>query len=287
MIPRFWRIDKAWNFKEIPENRDKIFLTGSGPIEPSWRKIKFMRGRAFFGDEAMLRKFGVVALGLLLSSGIALAQPSSSYRTPDRVSDEDSPPPPDQPSDADAPPPPGAQADADQYRRDDLFCRRDAAARTGYVSPGQAARNEQARGTIGGTALGAAAGAIIGAAGGHAGTGAAIGAGAGLLAGTAVGADNASRAADAVQRRYAAAYYDCMAARDGPPDSDDEDADAPPPPGSRYGYGYGDAPPPPPPAYYGYPYYPPYYYYPPPYYYGPGITFGFGFGGGHGHWHHH
>jgi hypothetical protein len=218
----------------------------------------------------MLRTFGLVAFGLLLSSGVAMAE------TPVG-------PPPDSPSemDAESPPPPDSQADNDQYRRDDLFCRRDAAARTGYVSPRRAARDEQARSMIGGTALGAAAGAIIGAATGTAATGAAIGAGAGLLGGTVVGSDNARRASDAVERRYAAAYYDCMAARDGSGnDYDDDDYYDAPPRLSRYDYG--DVPPPPP-----YPYYPPYYY--PPYYapyYGPSISFGFGFGG-HRHWHRH
>lgn len=220
----------------------------------------------------MLRKFGVVALGLMLSSGIALAQPGPSD------------PPQDRADDAGGPPPPDAQANADQYRSDDLFCRRDAAARTGYVSPRRAANDEQARSMIGGTALGAAAGAIIGAATGTAATGAAIGAGAGLLGGTIVGSDNARRTSDTVQRHYAAAYYDCMAARDGSGDDDDYGDDAPPRP-SRYDYA--DRPPPPG---YGYPY-PPSYYYPPyygPYYGPPSVSFGFGFGGGyhHHHWHH-
>jgi hypothetical protein len=220
----------------------------------------------------MMRKFGLVALGLLLSGGIAMAETPAA-------------PPPDSPSEMDeSPPPSDRQADADQYRSDDLFCRRDAAARTGYVSPRRAARDEQTRSMLGGTALGAAAGAIIGAATGTAATGAAIGAGAGLLGGTVVGSDNARRASDAVERHYAAAYYDCMAARDGSGGDDDYYGDEARPRPSRYGYA--DAPPPPPP----YPYYPPAYYYP-PYYgpsFGPSISFGFGFGGHHHHhWRHH
>ena len=75
---------------------------------------------------------------------------------------------------------------------------------------GEAARDEQTRGTIGGTLGGAALGAIMGAAGGNAGLGAAAGAGAGLLAGTAIGADNARHAASDVQAAYADAYYACM-----------------------------------------------------------------------------
>ena len=76
------------------------------------------------------------------------------------------------------------RAAAQDQRSRDLFCRRDAAARTGYVTPGQAASHEQTKGTVGGTLGGAALGAIIGGASGNAGAGAAIGAGAGLLAGT-------------------------------------------------------------------------------------------------------
>ena len=91
-----------------------------------------------------------------------------------------------------------------------MFCRRDAAARTGYVTPGQAASHAQTSGSVGGTLLGAAAGAAIGSASGHAGAGALIGAGAGLIAGTAVGADNARHAASDVEQDYAAAYYACM-----------------------------------------------------------------------------
>ena len=160
-----------------------------------------------------------------------------------------------------------------------MFCRRDAAARTGYVTPGQAASHEQTNGTILGTLGGAALGAGIGAAAGNAGAGAAIGAGAGLIGGTAVGADNARRAASDVEHAYGAAYYACMGEADNGPDDADYAYGPPPPPGGGY---YG---PPPPPAYYGYgPY--PYPYYP---YYGPSVGFSFGFGGGHfgrGHWRH-
>ena len=131
--------------------------------------------------------------------------------------------------------------------------------------PDEAARREQTTGTVGGTLGGAALGAIVGGASGHAGTGAAIGAGAGLIAGTAIGADNAHRAADDAQQRYASAYYACL----------DEANGAPPPPGA---YAY-DVPPPPPYFYGPYPY--PYYYR--PYYWGPAVTFGFGYHGRH-HW---
>ncbi|HEY1876268.1 MAG TPA: YMGG-like glycine zipper-containing protein [Rhizomicrobium sp.] len=176
------------------------------------------------------------------------------------------PPPGYQNGPEQGPPQSAQQAQADR----DMFCRRDAAARTGYTTPEQAASHEQANGTIGGTLGGAALGAVLGAAAGNPGLGAAAGAGAGLIAGTAVGSDNARRAASSVQAAYADAYYACMhgegqQAAYGP----NGGPYGPPPPG--YGYPY----PPPPPYYYGYgPY--PYY----PYYYGPGVTFGFGFGHG-------
>ena len=163
-----------------------------------------------------------------------------------------------------------AQSDARSQvaaRDRDMFCRRDAAARTGYTTPREAARDEQTRGTVGGTLGGAALGAILGAAGGNAGLGAAAGAGAGLIAGTAIGADNARHAARNVEADYADAYYGCMHQDNRQAAYSDE-----PPPG--YGYGYG--PPPPPVYYYPQPYYG---YYP---YYGPSLSFGFGFGGGHG-----
>jgi hypothetical protein len=248
----------------------------------------------------MFRTPIIAAVTVALLGGTALAQPASS--PPANLSggaqsapnyDDDASPsaPPRGYADGPSPgyqggpppgyqggPPPGYQGQqgpapsAQQAQADrDMFCRRDAAARTGYVTPDQAASHEQANGTIGGTLGGAALGAVLGAAAGNAGLGAAAGAGAGLIAGTAIGADNAKHAAADVNAAYANAYYACMhedpgqqAAGYGPP----------PPPG--YGYPY------PPPYYYGYgPY--PYY----PYYYGPGVSFGFGYRGGwHGGWHH-
>ena len=221
----------------------------------------------------------VAALTLALTSVSALAQNADAPNAP-----------PAQLSNPNAQPYPGPGANApapsaqDQRSRD-LFCRRDAAARTGYVTPGQTASHEQTNGTVLGTLGGAALGAAIGAAAGNAGAGAAIGAGAGLIGGTAVGADNARQAAADVQRNYANAYYACMGEANnvGPDDADYAGGYGPPPPAAYPPGAYG---PPPPPYYYGYGPYPyPYPYYP---YYGPGISFGFGFGGGHrgfGHWH--
>jgi hypothetical protein len=190
----------------------------------------------------------------------------------------DSVPGPDGDGDDRAPPPDARSAAQSR----DLFCRRDAARRTGYTTPRQAANDEQARGSIGGTLGGAALGAIIGGAAGNAGAGAAIGAGAGLLAGSAIGADNARQAARDVADDYADAYYACMdeARDDAIPRGDDRYAAdyPPPPPPPAYAYG---------PAYYPYPY--PYYgAYP---YYGPRLGFSFSFGrpfygyrGGFGGW---
>ncbi len=172
--------------------------------------------------------------------------------------------------DRDAPPPPPPRTAATERDRD-LFCRRDAARRTGYTRAGDAARDEQARGTIGGTLGGAALGAIIGGASGNAGAGAAIGAGAGLVAGSAIGADNARRAAGDVERAYGDAYYACM---DEAADADDAAPQRGYADGARGDDRYAaDYPPPPP--YYG-PAYGPYPYYGYPYYYGPSVSFGFG-----------
>ena len=241
----------------------------------------------------MFRTPIIAALTAALLGGTAMAQPAnappadlsnSARSAPDY--DEDGPPPPrgysPPPSAAYDNAPRSAQAAQDeraqmdrQMADRDMFCRRDAAARTGYTTPGDAARSEQTRGTVGGTLGGAALGAVLGAAGGNAGLGAAAGAGAGLLAGTAIGADNARHAASDVQAAYADAYYGCM--------HQDQRAagyyqDGPPP--GYYSQGYAAYPPPPPGYYYPGPYYAPY-----PYYYGPSVSFGFGFGGG-GHWGH-
>ena len=237
----------------------------------------------------MFRTPLIAALTVALLGGTAMAQPanappsnlSNSARSAPDYDDDDRGPPADQRSydsrdsrsvpraydgsrDRAAPSAQGQQAEADR----DMFCRRDAAARTGYTTPREAARDEQTRGTVGGLLGGAVLGTVLGAAAGNAGLGAAAGAGAGLIAGTAVGSDNARRAARDVEADYGRAYYDCM-------HEDGRQAAS----YDRRGYAdygdYGDYPPPPPQPYYrpyGYPYY--------PYYYGPSIGIGFGFGGG-------
>lgn len=251
----------------------------------------------------MIRTSILALSAAALLGGTALAQPApnaasappsnlsnSARNAPDYDEDDyDAPPVSAAPRNGGAPDTRAQTAD-DRARRD-MFCRRDAAARTGYTTPGEAARDAQARGSIGGTLGGAALGAIIGAGAGNAGLGAAAGAGAGLLAGSAIGSNNAREAARNVEDDYASAYWGCMnqdyrgtapgRSAYGPPRSYDDDYGPPPPPVYAYG--------PPPPAYYypayGYPYYGPAY--GPSY--GPGISFGFGFGGGgyrggHGGW---
>ena len=246
----------------------------------------------------MLRTPLIAALTAALLGGTALAQPansppanlSNSARTAPDYDDDASPSA--RPADrgyADGPssgyqngPQQGPAPSAQQAQADrDMFCRRDAAARTGYTTPDQAASHEQASGTIGGTVGGAVLGTILGAAAGNPGLGAAAGAGAGLIAGTAVGADNARHAANDVRAAYSDAYYACMhedgqqAADYAPPPP----SYGPPPPAYAYPY------PPPPPYYYGYGPYPYYPYYYRPGYYGPSVSFGFGFGHGwHRHW---
>ena len=172
----------------------------------------------------MFRTPLIAALTVALLGGTALAQPansppadlSNSARSAPDYDDRDSSPsaPPRGYADEPAPraesrnaaAPNRQQAEADR----DIFCRRDAAARTGYVTPREAARDEQTRGTVGGTIGGAVLGTVLGAAAGNAGLGAAAGAGAGLIAGTAIGSDNARHAARDVEASYADAYYGCM-----------------------------------------------------------------------------
>jgi hypothetical protein len=228
----------------------------------------------------MFRTTTMAALALALLSSAAMAQSgpngraegpptqmsgnNNSYDDRDSNDDRDDGPPPASASQQQTAG--NAQAAQDQRSRD-MFCRRDAAARTGYVTPGEAAHDSKTSAQVGGTLGGAALGAAIGSASHSAGVGALIGAGAGLIAGTAIGSDNAHHAAADVEHAYSDAYYACMDEADdrGPPDQ--YAAYGPPP-------GYG----PPPPAYYApYPYY-----YPP--YYGPSVSLGFGFGGHRG-WH--
>jgi hypothetical protein len=107
---------------------------------------------------------------------------------------------------------PGNGKNFDQFQTDDSLCRQWAAQQTGTTAEKTATNNTVAGAAIG-TLLGAAAGAAIGAAAGNPGAGAAVGAGVGLLGGTAVGAGNANASSATVQRRYDAAYVQCMYAK--------------------------------------------------------------------------
>ena len=107
---------------------------------------------------------------------------------------------------------PGTGKNFDQFQIDDASCRQWALQQTGTTSGRASTESTVAGGAIG-TLLGAAAGAAIGAAAGSPGTGAAVGAGVGLLGGTATGASAGSTAYVSVQRRYDAAYMQCMYAK--------------------------------------------------------------------------
>jgi hypothetical protein len=107
---------------------------------------------------------------------------------------------------------PGTSKNFDQFRADDVSCREYAQYSLG---PGaeRVASDTATANAAGGALLGAAAGAIIGAATGRAGPGAAIGAGTGLLFGSAAGANAAGYSYYGMQRRYDAAYLQCMYAK--------------------------------------------------------------------------
>ena len=100
----------------------------------------------------------------------------------------------------------------EQFQADDGLCRQWAAEQIG-VSPNAVAAHDTAIGAVAGTVIGAGLGAAIGAASGNPGAGAAIGAGAGLLGGTAVGANAGAASGWSAQRRYDAAYQQCMYAK--------------------------------------------------------------------------
>lgn len=100
---------------------------------------------------------------------------------------------------------PGTGKTFDQFRADDNNCRQFAFSQVGGVTANEAATNSAVGSAVVGTALGAAAGAAF-----NGGSGAAVGAGVGLLTGAAVGAGTAQSAGYGSQRRYDAAYIQCM-----------------------------------------------------------------------------
>ncbi|HEU4368622.1 MAG TPA: glycine zipper family protein [Methylomirabilota bacterium] len=136
---------------------------------------------------------------------------------------------------------PGTGKPFNQFQVDDASCRQFAAQQAGTTTERAGVDNTVAGAAIG-TLLGAAAGAAIGAVAGSPATGAAVGAGVGLLGGTAVGTGNAQTAQVSVQRRYDAAYVQCMYAKGN---------QVPVARGSQLPYtqsGVAPPPPPPPPA---------------------------------------
>jgi hypothetical protein len=100
---------------------------------------------------------------------------------------------------------PGTSKSFAQFRSDDIECRNYALQSVGGVTAGQAASDSGVKSAVVGTAVGAAAGAAIG---GHEGAG--VGAGTGLLIGSLAGTQSAQVAGYELQRRYDAAYLQCM-----------------------------------------------------------------------------
>src|SRR5262245_10589698 len=107
---------------------------------------------------------------------------------------------------------PGTGKPFEQFQIDDAACRQWATRSIGG-SPADAASESTVTGAAIGTVAGAAAGALLGAAAGNPAIGAAAGAGAGLFTGTAAGASAGYGYASEAQRRYDAAYKQCMYAK--------------------------------------------------------------------------
>jgi Glycine-zipper domain len=150
---------------------------------------------------------------------------------------------------------PGAGKNFEQFQTDNAACR-DWAGQQAGVGTKQASTGSTVTGAAVGTVLGAAVGAALGAAARSPATGAAVGAGVGLLGGTAVGAGQGAAAAESVQRRYDAAYTQCMYAKGNQvpaagtvrPSYTQPMATAPPPPPPPAGSTPPAPPPPSPPA---------------------------------------
>jgi hypothetical protein len=151
---------------------------------------------------------------------------------------------------------PGSGKSFEQFQADDDVCRQWAGQRVG-LSPQDTANQNTVTGAVVGTVIGAGLGAALGAVSGHPGEGAAIGAGSGLLVGTASGANTGQAYGMDAQRRYDAAYQQCMYAKGNQiPGAQRRSRRAqryaPPPPPTDQGYypsdsaqPYPDMPPPP------------------------------------------
>jgi outer membrane lipoprotein SlyB len=133
---------------------------------------------------------------------------------------------------------PGSGKTFNQFQLDDYTCRQYAKQSIGGSSAQQAATEAGVKSAAVGAAVGAAAGALMG---GHEGAGS--GAGAGLAVGALAGTGAAQGSAYDLQRRYNAAYIQCMYAKGNRVPVAGEMQQAPAPaPGS-----YAPPPPPPPP----------------------------------------
>jgi len=100
---------------------------------------------------------------------------------------------------------PGAGKSFDQFRADDYECRNYASSQLGGATPQQAADDAAMRNAAIATVIGALAGAAI-----DGSSGAAVGAGTGLIVGSATGAAAAQGSSYELQRRYDAAFSQCM-----------------------------------------------------------------------------
>lgn len=100
---------------------------------------------------------------------------------------------------------PGSGKSFDQFRADDYECRNYASIQLGGATPQQAANDAAVTNAAIATVIGALAGAAI-----DGSSGAAIGAGTGLIVGSATGAAAAQGSSYELQRRYDAAFLQCM-----------------------------------------------------------------------------
>ncbi len=100
---------------------------------------------------------------------------------------------------------PGSGKSIDQFRADEYECRNYAGSQLGGATPQQAADDAAVRNAVIATVIGALAGAAI-----DGSRGAAIGAGTGLIFGSATGAAVARGSSYELQRRYDAAFSQCM-----------------------------------------------------------------------------
>jgi hypothetical protein len=100
---------------------------------------------------------------------------------------------------------PGSTKNFDQFRVDDANCRQFANTQVNGQSNGGVVADSGVKSAAVGAGVGALAGAAIG--GGH---GAGTGAGVGLIVGAIAGAGAGDRSSYALQRRYDAAYQQCM-----------------------------------------------------------------------------